>query len=160
MIFLTSANPSPFTPGPSPQIEEHVLESRFHCMLADGWQPVPLLGSSSQTRSLYLCTSLSRRRVFALPQLPHPADVFAMPSDVSSRHRGGQMDCFPPPTTLSWSVWEVQQCWEIAMSQRLHMLSHCREVPERRRGITSLIGGCKCPRKKICLRNIPVNETR
>jgi len=110
--------------------------------------------------SVHPCPEEESLRCPSLLQLPHPADVFAMPSDVSSRHRGGQMDCFPPPTTLFWIVWEVQQCWEIAMSQRSHMLSHCREVPERRRGITSLIGGCKCPRKKICLRNIPVNETR
>lgn len=49
------------TPGPSPPPEEHVLESRSHCALADGWQTIPMLGSNSQTRSPYVCTSLSRR---------------------------------------------------------------------------------------------------
>lgn len=59
-------------PGPSPQPEEHVLEGRSHRVSADGWQPAPMLGSNSQTRSPYLCTPLSRRRVLALPQ-PAPA---------------------------------------------------------------------------------------
>lgn len=121
------------TPGSSQQ-EEHVLESRSHCVLADGWQPGPLVGSKSLARSPYLYTSLSRRRVLALPQLPHPTDVSAVASDVSSRHRGGQMERFPPPTALSRSVWEVRRGWEIVMSQCLQMASHCREVPERKGG--------------------------
>ena len=59
------------------------------------------------------------------------------------------MEHFPPPTVLSWSAWAVRHCWEIAMSQRLHVLSHCREVPERRGGCPDSPGGVNVPGRSV-----------
>lgn len=87
-------------PGSFPQPEEYVLEGRSHCVSADGWQPVPTLGSTSQTLSLYIpVQKKSPCPAPACPGFPTPLRCLQCPLTCPQGTGEGERSVFllPPP---------------------------------------------------------------